>query len=443
MPTLPTRKLSADTLATNLLAGDTLPFLRRALDEPSAAQRNQRVGLQTLATTIKPMLALNPNTTAGADKRVRFETDAQAAADPGGGDSLEGLSNDVLCLGMLAWVEFHTTGYGVTLRLVYDDVPRVPATSGLRAFRTGHCVPGDVLNVRWVIADSAEAIAANVPAYDATFNATGTPAGYPLGYVVRYTLSGSEGFYKAVDTGLLPAPTDPVADANWERVGAPVAAAAAFQRLSLAEAQALAGDEVIVPGRLYCIDFAGSIGEVWAEGHDNTRFAGAGFVAHPTDVHRTIPVTVDVLVGTAVAPYITEGSAPAGSGNMLIQVPGGDNDIYTGSNNYLRATNGGGNTIGEGATPGIVNGCGIETQGDSNRIGDSATASVLRCAIRGGGGPNIIGGGASIGVADCSIIDSDNCLIGDACSRVTLINCSGLVVPDGTTNTTYINNAAI
>jgi hypothetical protein len=230
---------------------------------------------QQVATAPGP----GPNALRGVDKRVRFETVAQLRAAPDGGDCLAELANETLVLGGLAQVEFMADGrHGVDLRLVWDGEPRTPALSGLRAYRTGHCVPGDVVPVKWVERDSPAALVVNIPAYSPTFNATGTPPGYPVGYTVTYTLQGEEGFYQALASGPLPAPTSRIGDANWRRIAPPMPPTALFQRLSQSLAVAMDGDEAVAPGRHYAVEL-GQGRYVELTGGQDRRFPGWGLCA--------------------------------------------------------------------------------------------------------------------------------------------------------------------
>ena len=192
-----------------LLDTDVLPLARPS--GTTAAGANLGISGATLKR-----LAPTGNSAPGSDKRVRFQTAAQLAAAPDGGDSLDGLNPATLVLGGLAWVEFHASlGYGITLRLLYDGATRTPAGSGLTAFRTGDLVAGDTVPVRWALASGPQV---GVPAYPQK------PAGYvfALNELVRAYVSDvpSEQFFSAKAATALPAPTVSTGDANWLPVSA-------------------------------------------------------------------------------------------------------------------------------------------------------------------------------------------------------------------------------
>jgi hypothetical protein len=202
-----------------------------------------------------------PNTTRGADKRVRFRTNAQLAASGGvgAGDSLEGIANDSLCLGQLAWVEFYGPNkYGITLRLMYDGDPRpTPDPSGVYAYRTGHCEPGDVLPAKWVEPTVEES---GVPTYTQLQQSAGVGGySFTVDELVRdFAGTYQEYFFAALSAGPLPAPSSPGGDANWRRLSPaeiPTPQISFFERITQATAIALDGDEAAYSGRRYAVQF--------------------------------------------------------------------------------------------------------------------------------------------------------------------------------------------
>ncbi|WP_460503829.1 hypothetical protein, partial [Hymenobacter agri] len=145
--------------------------------------------------------------------------------------------------------------------LVYDGDASRPGgiAGGLQTWRDGRMqAPCPKVPCKWVPVDAPEAVAVNVPEWAADFNSTGTPPGYPVGFEVRYTLGGTEGHYVAVAAGQLPAPTDPVADANWRRVASPMPATALFQVMPYAVALSYDGDDQLTRGREYLITERGA-----------------------------------------------------------------------------------------------------------------------------------------------------------------------------------------
>ena len=213
MPTVPSTPISQEPALSPVLLTDRFIGLRTPQNQADPTKRLGPVSLTDAATALRPLLNLNTNNIPGTDKRVRFQTAAQLAAAPDGGDCLDGLNPASLVLGSLAWVEFHPLGYGTTLRLLYDGATRTPAGSGLIAFRTGDAVAGDTVPVRWVVASGPEV---GVTAYPQR------PAGYvfALNELVRAYVSDvpTEQFFAANAATALPAPTVSAGDANWRAV---------------------------------------------------------------------------------------------------------------------------------------------------------------------------------------------------------------------------------
>jgi hypothetical protein len=220
--------------------------------------RNRQRGRDFRAQVSQIGGSKSANDARGVDKRVRFETAAQlsAAGGPSAGDCLAELNDETFCLGMLAWVEFATRGYGVTFRLMYDGTPRTPANAGVRAYRTGHMVAGDRLPAKWVRQDDP---IAGVPTY-AYLQSIAPPAGwsFAIGDPIRdFASTGAEYFFAAKNAGVLPAPTSPDGDTNWRRIApeevGPVPSSY-FRRITQAEAVAMDGDEEVSPGVRYAVE---------------------------------------------------------------------------------------------------------------------------------------------------------------------------------------------
>ncbi|WP_226163829.1 hypothetical protein, partial [Hymenobacter terricola] len=209
----------------------------------------------TLASILDFLAKRGPNDSPSGFKSVRFisRSDPRCEYSDHTRDELDPL---LMYMGTLLRLDFGAAEQGPEwYELVYDNTPRVPAWSGMQSWRDGHMAPPTPLvPVKWVLHGSTEALAANVPAYSATFNSTGTPPGYPVDFTVTFLLAGERGFYQALVPGQLPAPSSLTGDANWRRLAAPAAAAVFFQRISQATAVALDDDFAATSGRRYAVE---------------------------------------------------------------------------------------------------------------------------------------------------------------------------------------------
>jgi lysophospholipase L1-like esterase len=270
---------------------------------PNEFQNIREETFQALITDIGDSFGgaefLSPNDGFSGFKAVRFISRAHPLADQYSDHFRDELKPLSMFMGTICRVDFGAAGTGREYyELVYDSEPRTPAGSGLHAWRDGHTAPPTPqVPVKWVVYGSPESLTANVPAYSPNFNSTGRPAGYPVDYTVTAEVDGEEGFYKSRVAGQLPAPTDPVQDANWRRAAPPVATTGLSQRLTQSVAAAMQDDQVLVAGRQYAVEL-GSGRWVDLVGTENGRFSQYGLLDGTSlGLSESVQVLVDVKLG--------------------------------------------------------------------------------------------------------------------------------------------------
>ena len=202
-----------DGAGTFRVAG--LPANLRRIAVKYTLLNGQEIILQTLYWPFQDVANRIP----GAHKSARFETNAQLAADPDGGNSLEAVDPLTVCLGNTGWADFSLVPGQNEKRAVYSGAP-----GARQCYRTGQCKPGDLIGFEWAYVNSQEASAKNYVQY---------PAGYSFStteFIRAYADNGAgvqvEYFFAPLSDGPHPAPSNRAGDAHWRsvaRVDVPVA----------------------------------------------------------------------------------------------------------------------------------------------------------------------------------------------------------------------------
>ena len=203
---------------------------------------NKRLAFGALVQVLRGATASGNDQKGTQDRIVLYESSATPGA--GAADStLDRLAAAALCVGVRALV---------LLPQPHDKYLAADPTGPLTVAVDGN-FSGPTTKARWV--DAEDVAASGVPAYSPL------KAEYALGEQVNYRVNRKLSLFAATKLlrrvdfpgNVIPPPTGVAGDEDWEPLGydAPGAAYIGFQRITVAQARATAGDEAVRENRLY------------------------------------------------------------------------------------------------------------------------------------------------------------------------------------------------